>query len=113
MKNENPQGEIIGVVGDTKHGCLSDKVRPTVYYPMAHLSFNIGTLVVQTRVEPLSLARAVTDVAHQMDSELPVSEVGTMQRWVDESLSRTKFQRPCWLYSPVSRSYSRRSEFTA
>jgi hypothetical protein len=47
---------------------------------------------VQTRVEPLSLARAVTDVAHQMDSELPVSEVGTMQRWVDESLSRTKFQ---------------------
>ena len=92
MKNENPPGEIIGVVGDIKHGSLSDKVRPTVYYPMAHLSFNIGTIVVQTRVEPLSLARAVTDVAHQMDSELPVSEVGTMQRWVDESLSRTKFQ---------------------
>src|SRR5262249_54734148 len=92
MKNENPPGEIIGVVGDTKHGSLSDKVRPTVYYPMAHLSFGIGTLVVQTRVEPLSLARAVTDLAHQMDSELPVSEVGTMQRWVDESLSRTKFQ---------------------
>ena len=92
MKNENPPGEIIGVVGDTKHGSLSDKVRPAVYYPMAHLSFNIGTLVVQTRVEPLSLARAVTEVAHQMDSELPVSEVGTMQRWVDESLSRTRFQ---------------------
>jgi len=27
-----------------------------------------------------------------MDPELPVSDVGTMQRWVDESLSRTKFQ---------------------
>jgi putative ABC transport system permease protein len=92
MKNENPPGEIIGVVGDTKHGSLSDKVHPMVYYPMAHLSFGIGTLVVQTRVEPLSLARAVTAVAHQMDSGLPVSEVGTMQRWVDESLSRTKFQ---------------------
>src|SRR5258706_1058334 len=27
-----------------------------------------------------------------MDADLPVSEVGTMQRWVDESLLRTKFQ---------------------
>ncbi len=92
MKNVNPPGEVIGVVGDIKHDSLSDKARPMVYYPQAHLSFGFGTLVVQTRVEPLSLARAVTDVAHQMDSELPVSEVGTMQRWVDESLSRTKFQ---------------------
>src|SRR5207247_10170213 len=91
MRNENP-GEIIGVVGDIKHGSLADKIKPMVYYPQAHLSFGFGTLVVQTSVEPLSLTKAVTDVAHQMDSELPVSEVGTMQRWVDESLSRTRFQ---------------------
>jgi putative ABC transport system permease protein len=92
MKNENPPGEIIGIVADVKHDSLADKVSPMMYYPQAHLSFGFGTLVVQTSVEPLSLARAVTDVVHQMDSDLPVSEVGTMQRWVDESLSRTKFQ---------------------
>src|SRR5213075_2936746 len=92
MKNENPPGEIIGVVGDIRHGSLADKVHPTVYYPQAHLSFGFGTLVAHTRVEPLSLARAVTDVVHQLDAELPVSEVGTMQRWVDESLVRTRFQ---------------------
>ena len=34
----------------------------------------------------------MTRVIHQMDPELPVSDVGTMQRWVDESLSGTKFQ---------------------
>jgi putative ABC transport system permease protein len=92
MRNENPPGEIIGVVGDIKHGSLADKVHPMVYYPQAHLSFGFGTLVAHTSVDPLSLARAVTDVAHQMDPELPVAEVGTMQRWVDESLARTKFQ---------------------
>jgi putative ABC transport system permease protein len=92
MKNENPPGEIVGVVGDIKHGSLMDKVRPMVYYPQSHLSFSFGSVVVQTRIEPLSLAQPVTDVIRKMDPELPVSDVGTMQRWVDESLSRTKFQ---------------------
>jgi putative ABC transport system permease protein len=92
MKNENPPGEIIGIVGDIKHGSLADKARPMVYYPQAHLSFGFGTLVVQTSVDPLSLTRAVTEVVHQLDPELPVSEVSTMQRWVEESLTRTKFQ---------------------
>jgi putative ABC transport system permease protein len=92
MRNENPPGEIIGVVGDIKHGGLAEETRPMVYYPQVHLSFSFGTLVVHTSVDPLSIARAVTHVVNQLDPELPVSEVGTMQRWVDESLSRTKFQ---------------------
>jgi hypothetical protein len=45
MKNENPPGEIIGIVGDIKYGSLPDKARPMVYYPQAHLSFGFGTLV--------------------------------------------------------------------
>src|SRR5207248_6415576 len=55
MKNENPPGEIIGVVGDIKEESLADKVNPTVYYPQAHLSFGWGTLVAHTNVNPLSL----------------------------------------------------------
>jgi putative ABC transport system permease protein len=92
MRAENPPGEIIGVVGDIKHGSLTDKVKPMVYYPQAHLSFGFGTLVVHTVLNPLSLTSAVTGVVHQLDPELPVSAVGTMQRWLDESLLRTKFQ---------------------
>src|SRR6266478_8001002 len=58
MKAENPPGEIIGVVGDIKHGSLADKFRPMVYYPQGHLSFGFGTLVVHTALNPLSLANA-------------------------------------------------------
>ena len=92
MQRDNPPGEIIGVVGDIKHDGLGQKTRPMVYYPHAQLSFGSGTLVVQTEVEPLSLARAATAVVHEMDPDLPVSEIATMRRWVDESLARTKFQ---------------------
>lgn len=92
MARVNPPGEIVGVVGDVKHGSLTDKVRPMVYYPQAQLFFGFGTLVVASSGEPLSLAKAVTDVVRRLDAEMPVSEVGTMQRWVDESLQRTRFQ---------------------
>lgn len=92
MKNVNPPGEIIGVVGDIKHGSLAEQVRPMVYYPQSHLSFAFGSLVIRTAGEPMSLAAAATSLLRQMDPELPASEVGTMQGWVDESLSRTKFQ---------------------
>lgn len=92
MLREDVPGEIIGVVGNIKHGSLADTARPMVYYPQSHLSFGFGTVVVRTAVEPLSLTRAVTEAVHAMDPQVPVSEVGTMQQWVDESLSRTKFQ---------------------
>jgi putative ABC transport system permease protein len=92
MKTDNSPGEIIGVVGDIRHGSLDEKDRPMVYYPQAQLSFSFGTFVVHTAAEPLSLAAAVRGVVRQMDPQLPVSEVGTMQRWVDDSLSRTRFQ---------------------
>ena len=95
MRDKNPPGEIIGVVGNIKPDSLADKLRPMVYYPQSHLSFGFGSIVVQTSTDPMSLTKPVTSIIRQMDPELPVSDVGTMQRWVDESLSRTKFQT--WL----------------
>jgi putative ABC transport system permease protein len=92
MKAQNPPGEIIGVTGDVKHSGLDANIQPTVYYPQAHLFFNIGTLVVHTASDPLTLARPVTSLIHELDPELPVAEVGTMQRWIDESVARPKFQ---------------------
>jgi len=92
MKNDNPPGEVVGVVGDVRESSLADQLKPMVYYPQAQLSFGFGTLVVHTAADPLSFANAVRRVVHEMDPELPVSEIGTMQRWVDESLLQTKFQ---------------------
>jgi putative ABC transport system permease protein len=92
MQSENPPGEIVGVTGDVRHMGLDAPVRPAVYYPQSHLFFNFGTVIVQTRSDPLSLARPLTNLVHQLDPELPVAEVGTMQRWIDESVARPRFQ---------------------
>lgn len=92
MKAQNLPGEIIGITGNIKHGGLDSKTGPMVYYPQAHLFFNFGTLVVRTAGDPLALARPVSNLIHQIDPELAVAEVGTMQRWIDESVARPRFQ---------------------
>jgi putative ABC transport system permease protein len=92
MKDQNPPGEIVGVVGDVRARTLSDQLRPMVYYPQSQLSFGFGTLVVQAGSDPWGLASAVTQIIHKLDPELPVSEVGTMQTWIDQSVARPKFQ---------------------
>lgn len=94
MKTQNAPEEIIGVTGDVRHSGLDGKLRPMVYYPQAHLFFGFGTLVVQSAAaaDRMSLARPITALVHELDPELAVAEVGTMRRWIDESVARPKFQ---------------------
>jgi putative ABC transport system permease protein len=93
MKANNAPGEIVGIVGDVKHAGLDGKIRAAVYYPQAHLFFGLGTVVIQTAgSDPLALAQPLTKLIRELDPELAISEVGTMQRWIDESVARPKFQ---------------------
>jgi putative ABC transport system permease protein len=92
MQAQNPPSEIIGVVGDSKHSGLDSNVRPTVFYPQSHLFFNFGTLVVHSANDPLLLSRPITNLIHELDPELAIADMGTMQRWIDESVARPRFQ---------------------
>lgn len=92
MKTDNEPGEIIGVVGDVRHGTLADKVNAFVYYPQSHLSFGFGTLVVQTSADPMAFASSVRQVIHRLDPDIPATEVATMQRWIEDSVARPRFQ---------------------
>jgi putative ABC transport system permease protein len=111
--NENPIGkhltmtflpdgprEIVGIVGDVKDEGLTvvDPVA-TLYTPMAQLSTPLlggwtsfpMWLVVRTNSTPSSLTSAVTSAVHQVDSELPLLQIRTMQEVVAESLSQQRF----------------------
>jgi putative ABC transport system permease protein len=49
------------------------------------------SLVVRTNANPSSLTSAVTEAVHQVDSELPLLQIRTMQDVVGESLSQQRF----------------------
>jgi predicted permease len=79
--------EIIGVVADTMHQ-VGLPVRPTMYLPILNGNSDPGgvTLVVRTASDPLAFSVPVQKKIAELDPELPVSDVLTMQQIIEESL---------------------------
>lgn len=91
MENENPFGEIVGVVCDVKEGTLDKEPTPTVYYIHAHLAYGEMVFVLRSETDPLALAGPARRVIHQLDPELPVSQLRTMETVVRQTFSRQQF----------------------
>jgi len=71
--------EIVGVVGDTKYESQREDTKPLVYTPWQQEGAEIGEMhfVIRTVGEPTTLAGPVRQVMHELDSNLPVTEMGT------------------------------------
>jgi putative ABC transport system permease protein len=91
---------VVGVVGDVKLDALS-QTRPTqaVYIPLAQVSAARGeewhsfgmSLTVRTNIDPLAAVPAITNAVHEMDSDVPLLNIKTMDDAVSESLSQQRF----------------------
>jgi len=110
--NENPIGkhitltffgtvrEVVGVVGDVKSDGLDQNRPPAMLYvPLGQLSapsaggwrsFSM-TLVVRSSAKPASLVSAVSNAVHDVDRNIPVRNVLTMDALVTTSLSQQRF----------------------
>jgi putative ABC transport system permease protein len=82
--------EIVGVVGDVKFTSLEREVRPAVYVPHTQLAIGLMTFVVRTGQAPLSLAKSVGTVVRDIDPELPLADVRSMDDVVDTTLARPR-----------------------
>jgi predicted permease len=79
--------EIVGVVADTLYQ-VGQPGRPTMYFPVLSGETDEGSLalVVRAASDPRALSVPVQKEIAQLDPELPVSDVLTMQQVVDQSL---------------------------
>ncbi len=83
--------EIVGVVADVRHAGLGHDAQPTIYTAYLQSPEPRMTLVVQTGVEPLSLAASVKSAVYSVDKDQPVYKVRTMEQVVAASLSTSRF----------------------
>jgi predicted permease len=77
----NPEIEIVGVVADTKYESQRSEIEPLLYTPWQQETDAIREMyfVLRTTVEPTALASTVRQVVRELDSDLPVTEVGTQE----------------------------------
>jgi predicted permease len=82
-----PDIEIVGVVKDVKQEHVSSTIQPYVYIPYAQRTKITGmTFYVRSERDPLLLASSLQGVVRQMDANLPVYDLKTMERVVEEDL---------------------------
>jgi putative ABC transport system permease protein len=96
--NENPIGKrisgdngitwvtIVGIVGDVREFGLDQKVAPEFYTPHTQGAAP-STLIVRTMADPRSLATALTQAVHEVDSQTAVTHVLTLEEARSESMA--------------------------
>jgi putative ABC transport system permease protein len=86
-------GEIVGVVGNTKHLTLDLPPVEEVYTPYPQAPF-WGTMVltIRTTSSPLSLSRSVRDLVQGIDSDQPISKIRTMDEVLEASVAAPRFR---------------------
>jgi putative ABC transport system permease protein len=83
----NADYEIVGVVADTLYQ-VGQPTKATMYFPVLNGDSNPGgfTLAVRTAAHPLAISVPVQKLIAELDPQLPVSDVFTMQQIIERSL---------------------------
>jgi putative ABC transport system permease protein len=90
-EKEIKPSEIIGVVGDVHQMGLDVSPEPTVYWPHSELVMSGMTILLRTTSDPLKLVATARGELQQLDPELPMAAVVTMDQLLADSLSRSRF----------------------
>jgi predicted permease len=100
---DEPERQVIGVVGDSRDGGLNNDPGPKMFIPQSQVPDAANALnvritpmawVVRTQVAPQSVSAAIQEQLRQATG-LPVSDVRTMEEVVSRSTSRQQFNM--WL----------------
>jgi len=84
-------GEVVGIVGDVKERGLAEEKPPELYVPYAQMPIQTMDVVLRTQVSPRALVPAVEKVVRELDPELPVARVATLDEVVARSISEPRF----------------------
>lgn len=84
------QREIVGVVADVKFNALNAANVEEMYMPMAQVPWPTTTLLVRSEASSQSLVSAVRAKIAEVDPNLPVAGISSMEEVVDTSVAQPK-----------------------
>jgi len=87
----SPWLTVVGVVGRVKQYTLDSDSRIAMYFPHAQFPTRSMNVVVRTAGDPAAAVPAVRAALREVDSDLPLYRVRTMEARISESLARRRF----------------------
>jgi putative ABC transport system permease protein len=85
---------IVGIAGDVRHRGLGSEPAPEMYIPWGQVP-NVEarpTIVVRSQRDPANLTSALRAAAAQVDSDVPMDQVATMDQLVSGSAAESRFR---------------------
>ena len=91
LESKEPWITIVGVVGRIKQDSLDSDPRIAFYLPHSQYTTSAMNVVLRSNVAPATLTSAIKKEIHELDPDLPIYNVRTMDDRVQESLARRRF----------------------
>src|SRR5580692_10777382 len=91
INDKNPWETVIGVIGRVKQYTLDSDSRIALYLPQSQYPTRAMNVVLRSAADPAALSSAVKQKIHELDSDLPLYRVRTMNERIDESLAPRRF----------------------
>jgi putative ABC transport system permease protein len=81
---------VVGVVGDVRHESLQEQPYPQIYLPFEQAPVRSVVLTARTGGDPLSLVPAIRRVLRELDPDLPLADVSTLDQRKAVALTRPR-----------------------
>jgi putative ABC transport system permease protein len=83
--------EVVGIIGDVKHWGLDAAVNPEMYVPITQFPTSFLTFVTLTESDPLVLTPIIRRHVGELDPNLPLFQVRTMEEVAATSVERRRW----------------------
>jgi len=89
---KSPVREVVGIVGNVKRQKLTADVDAEYYLPYAQAVITSPTIEIRTAGDPTTLIGALRSQLAQMDRNIPLYRVATMEESVSKAAAQSRFQ---------------------
>jgi putative ABC transport system permease protein len=85
------EGDVVGIVADIKQSSLADVTRPQIWVPYDQWPMSSMSIVLHTTRDPQSVIADARSVIKQLDPDLAVAQVKTLDAILAESVAQPHF----------------------
>ncbi len=90
MTGNKREFSVVGIVGDVRGTALGTPPEPTVYFSASTRQWPLMDVAVRTARDPEAAVSAIRQRLHEIDAELPMATVHTMDDWISNNAAQPR-----------------------